>query len=92
MSEELLAAIESLDNTLNQKDDLSDRQRTRDRLVGFGAIGGLLLALLGVLFVYLRLNHATRGFHSGRLQLLAGLISILIVTTCYFLWTQVLFK
>lgn len=89
---EMLAAMKSLDQALNQKEILAEREQTRDRLVGFGVIGGAFLALVGVLFAYLRLDHATRGFHSGRLQLLSGLISVVIIATCYFLWTQVLFK
>ena len=91
-SEDLLAAMKSLDETLNKADVLAERRQMRNRLVGFGVLGGAGLALLGVLFGYLRLDHATRGFHSGRLQLLAAFFAILILATCYFLWTQVLFK
>jgi hypothetical protein len=86
------AAIQSLDASLNSDDKSSEQQRTRDRLVGLGLMGGTLLALLGVVFGYLRLDHATRGFYCGRLQMLAGVSSALILAVSYFLWTQVLFK
>ncbi len=89
---DLRAAIRSLDDTLNNKEVLNERKTTRDRLVGFGACGVAFLALMGVLFGYLRLDHATRGFHSGRLQMLSAFLAILILVTCYLLWTQVLFK
>ena len=91
-SKELLAAMKSLDETMNKKDVLAKQKIVRDRLVGFGVVTGAILALLAVLFAYLRMDHATRGFHSGRLQMLAILISIMILVACYFLWTQVLFK
>lgn len=91
-AEDLHAANSSLDETINNKEDLAKEEQMRDRLMRFGVIGGGFLALMGVLFAYLRLHHATRGFHAGRLQMLAVFISILILATCYFLWTQVLFK
>lgn len=90
--EGLMTAYKSQDQALNKKKVLAEQKQMRDRLVGFGVIGGAFLALMGILFAYLRLDHATRGFHSGRLQLLASFISILMLATCYFLWTQVLFK
>lgn len=89
---EFAQAIESLDASLESGADPGEEKRIRDRLVAIGLVGGTLLALLGVLFGYLRLDHATRGFYCARLQMLAGICSALILGACYFLWTQVLFK
>lgn len=92
VAEDLVAAMKSMDEALSKNDVLAEQRQMRDRLVCFGVFGVTFLALMGVLFGYLRLDHATRGFHSGRLQMLAAFISILILATCYFLWSQVLFK
>ncbi len=49
----------------------------RIMLVGAGCIG--IFGTILILFGYFQLNHATRGFYSGRLQTLAlGLIVILL--------------
>lgn len=89
---DLVAACESLDESLKYEGKTTKGQQTRDRLVAIGLVGGTFLALLAVLFGYLRLDHATRGFYSGRLQLLAGISAVAILAVCYFLWTLVLFK
>ncbi len=70
----------------------TDAQSLRNRLVSYTFLGGLTLVFLGLLFGYLRLNHATRGFHSGRLQLAAMVLSGIVLLVSYLLWTQVLFK
>jgi hypothetical protein len=44
---------------------------TRSRLLQLGLGGGLALALLGLVLGYCRADRATRGFYSGRLQILA---------------------
>ena len=48
----------------------------RGRIIGLAIVFSGLLLLLGLAFVYLRLDHATRGFHSGRLQLWAAFFRI----------------
>lgn len=53
-----------------------DRKK-RMTLVGtacFGVIGTIL-----ILFGYFRLNHATRGFYSGRLQTLALVMIVILL-------------
>lgn len=87
---ELVESTESLERVLSAGD--SNPSPLTNRLICFGLLGGGFLALLGVLFAYLRLDHATRGFYGGRLQLLALAGAILILVTSYFLWSQVLFK
>ena len=72
-----------------EEDSLSDSRR--NRLVAAGFFGAIFLALLGVLFAYLRLDHASRGFHSGRLQMIALAVIGLIGLIGYLLWTQFLF-
>ncbi len=70
----------------------SGRSELENRLLGLGLIGGGILVLLGLLFSYLRLDHATRGFYGGRLQLVAAIAALIVLAACYFLWSQVLFK
>lgn len=61
----------------------------RGRIIGLAIVFSGLLLLLGLSFVYLRLDHATRGFHSGRLQLLAAFLGLLIVGICFFFLNQI---
>jgi hypothetical protein len=42
--------------------------------------GGAVLALLGTLLGYLKLDTLTRGYYSGRLKLAAGAIGVVVVT------------
>ena len=70
----------------------SEDQSLRNRLISYAFSGGLMLVFLGLLFGYLRLDHATRGFHSGRLQLAALVLVGIVLLVGYLLWTQVLFK
>lgn len=70
----------------------TDTQPLRNRLISYAFFGGLTLVFLSVLFGYLRLDHATRGFHSGRLQLAALILLGIVLLVGYLLWTQVLFK
>ena len=86
------ADLQSLDESMKFDGESTKERQTRDRMVAIGLIGGTLLALLGVAFGYLRLDHATRGFYCGRLQMLAVACSVSILAFGYFLWTQVLFK
>ena len=72
--------------------EVIDDRSLRNRLIGYAFFGGLTLVFLGVLFGYLRLDHATRGFHTGRLQLVALILLGIVLVVGYLLWTQVLFK
>jgi hypothetical protein len=47
-----------------------------NRLWYAGSGAGLVLALLGTLYGYLRLDHKTGGAHKGRLQLAATLVAL----------------
>ena len=67
-------------------------QSLRNRLISYTFFGALLLVFLALLFGYLRLDHATRGFHSGRLQIAALALCAIVLAVGYLLWTQVLFK
>jgi hypothetical protein len=71
------------------KAELETRQLIRDRIVGLAIVFFGLLSLLGLSFIYLRLDHATRGFHSGRLQLLGVFLGLIIVGICYFFLNQI---
>ncbi len=58
------------------------RAQTRRRLILAGISGFGTVSLLSVLFVYLRLNHATRGFYSRRLQAGAAVIAFIVLMAC----------
>ena len=50
----------------------SDRERRlKKRLVTVAVLGGVVLLLLAVVYGYFRLELTTRGFYSGRLQILS---------------------
>jgi hypothetical protein len=85
-----LQASEQVANGVNSDDEaeLETRQILRDRIVGFAIIFLGLLLLLGLSFIYLRLDHATRGFHAGRLQLLAAFLGLTVLGICFFFWNQ----
>lgn len=55
----------------NYLDERWEQEVAKGRLLQTGLVGGAVLALLGVLFAYFRLDTATRGFYTGRLQFLA---------------------
>lgn len=63
-----------------------DEQTTLSRLKLLGISGLGLFGLMATLFCYLRLNHATRGFYSRRLQAGAALAAVVIVAIWYLLW------
>lgn len=86
----LLESMNSMDRVL--AGDKETRDPIRDRLVAVAILGGAFLALLGVLFFYLRVDHASRGFYSGRLQMISVIAVIIILAVCYLLWTQVVFQ
>lgn len=66
---------------------VSDRERRlKRRLVSVAVLGGVVLLLLAVVYGYFRLELTTRGFYSGRLQILSGIASLAVVTAAYFLW------
>ena len=53
----------------------------RMQVVGGGAAA--VLAFVGVVFTYLKIDTATRGFYSRRLQLVAALATMLIVVAFF---------
>ncbi|MFK7767362.1 MAG: hypothetical protein AB8B55_09085 [Mariniblastus sp.] len=79
-------AVRSLDETMNYEP--AKELGVKNRLVSVALAGGLLLGLLGIIFMYLRLDHATRGFYSGRLQTLAIVVAVVLLAATYFLWIQ----
>lgn len=61
------------------RDDLQARYEAsvvEYRIGAIGLGGGLLLALLGTLYGYLKLDTATQGYYTGRLRLAAGLTGL----------------
>ncbi len=67
------------------KQDVMQRWKeyqTRSRLFTTGAIALGVFGLLAVVFSYLRLNHATRGFYSRRIMMGAAVVAIVVVLFC----------
>lgn len=90
MDPDFVKALNSLDESLKFKPENPAKIQFRVRLAGL--VGGMLLGLLAVVFGYLKLNHLTRGFYSGKLQSIAVAVAVLILVLGYFLWTKVLFQ
>ena len=55
---------------------MAPRTTLSNRLLLTGTLVVVLLGQLSVLFGYLKINHATRGFYSGRLQSFAAFASV----------------
>ncbi len=80
--------VEESESTLERPvDRSSDHPWLQGRLVSVAIGGGTLLALLSILFAYLRMEHATRGFYSGRLQLVAAGLSFAVLVIAVVLWS-----
>ena len=86
-----LQADGHVEDTVNSGGKVEGKMRKliRDRILGLAVVFTGLLLLLGLSFIYLRLDHATRGFHSGRLQLLAVFLGLIIVGICCFFFNQI---
>jgi uncharacterized integral membrane protein len=60
--------------------------RLRGLALGFGAV----LCLLSVVFGYFRLDTATRGYYTGRLQFLAATAILIVIVAGALLATRVM--
>lgn len=66
---------------------VTDRERRlKKRLVTAAILGGVVLLLLAVACGYFRLELTTRGFYSGRLQVVSAITSLAVAAAGYFLW------
>lgn len=70
--------------------DSESEKVLRNRLIAAAIIGSGVLSMLGIVFGYLRLDHATRGFYSGRLQSIAAAAAIVVLLIGYLLWVQLI--
>ena len=59
------------------------RTTLTNRLLMTGTLVVVLLGQLSVLFGYLKINHATRGFYSGRLQSFSVVASVAVFAVGY---------
>jgi hypothetical protein len=74
-----------IDNDLLQSTRTAlKRQKVSSRLKFAGLLGAGLIGILGVLFGYLRIDHATRGFYNRRLQTVTIVVIIAIVAAICF--------
>lgn len=60
--------------------------QVEQRLVKVGSAGGLLAALLGTLFGWLKLDTATRGYYTKRLTMAAGAVAVGAVALATLAW------
>lgn len=60
--------------------------RLRKRLVFVAIVTSGVIAILALLFAYLRMEYITRGFYSGRLQFLAVALTVVVIAVCYLAW------
>ena len=74
-----IAADEAIEPAIRNAIQQIKKQQVRDRLKLAGAGGAGLLALLAIVFGYFRIDHATRGFYSRRLQTLCIIAALLVV-------------
>lgn len=65
---------------------LVHEKQIQDRLICVAIVGVAVICLLGILFAYLRMEYISRGFYSGRLQLISIGAGLLVLTACYFAW------
>ena len=63
--------------------------KAKHRLIHTGLLGGGVLGLLVTVFGYFRLDHATRGFYTGRLQFVAGAAILALVLAGAIAWRAV---
>jgi hypothetical protein len=74
------------------RDELDSRWnqvKATSRLIGTGLVGGGILALLGTLFSFFKLDTATRGFYTGRLQFAAIAVILALVAAGVLLASRV---
>ena len=67
----------------DQEAPAKPRTKLTNRLLMTGTLVVVLLGQLSVLFGYLKINHATRGFYSGRLQSFSVVASVAVFATGY---------
>lgn len=81
----LIEPIEG-DPQLVQDAQVEPRPRLSNRLLLTGTLVVVLLGQLSVLFGYLKINHATRGFYGGRLQSFSAVASVVVIAAGYFFY------
>lgn len=62
--------------------------KTKKRLVRSGLIGGSILTLLAIVFGYLKMETATRGFYSRRLQTISVVVAAAMLALFYWFGQQ----
>ncbi len=87
----VFAGEAGLQTVAEQSSEERDNQSVvRQRLIMVAIVAGVVISLLAVLFGYLRLDHATRGFYSGKLQMVAVVEVLLILGLAFYLYVQLI--
>lgn len=79
VSDAVAATVQSIDSPPQS----APRTTLSNRLLLTGTLVVVLLGQLSVLFGYLKIDHATRGFYSGRLQSVAAFASVAVFVIGY---------
>lgn len=64
------------------RDQLASRwteEKSKFRVIQMSLLGGGVVVVLSIAFLFFRINHATRGFYAGRLQLFAMAVILAVV-------------
>ncbi len=83
-----IASSSDINLTPTQTAGSQPKTTLNNRLLLTGTLIVIVLGQLSVLFGYLRIDHATRGFYSGRLQSIAAVASIAIFAAGYLFYTS----
>lgn len=84
---ELPVAVKTLSLDNSTEAFAGDTERAlRNRLVAVAILVGVLVAMVAVIYGYLKLELVTRGFYSGRLQAAAAAATLVVAAVAYFLW------
>jgi len=69
------------------RDHLTSRwteEKSKFRVMQMSLVGGGVVVLLSIAFLFFRINHATRGFYAGRLQFFAMAVILAVVISGVF--------
>lgn len=82
----VLASNAAVQNVPAEVPSVSVGQALGNRLIAVAILVGVVVAMVAVVYGYLKLELVTRGFYSGRLQFAAAVVSLTIAACAYLLW------
>ena len=76
------ALLEFNKSFCSELDERWKRAKTTVRLTETGAVAGVVLLLIATVFAYFKLDTATKGYYTGRLQFAAAAAILVSVAVC----------